>query len=305
MVAARRSRQGYTLIELLVVLAIVAVLVGLLLPAVQKVRQAAARLQCANNLKQVGLAVHGFAGAHDGALPDLCYYDGRKCYSLFFALLPYVEQEALYRAVMDDPSPYTWVLQVASDPTAPNAYLDVRGKVPVYRCPAASSYQDGMGPGYAAYTNYAANYVLLGNRPPGIEATYSWYDTYGSTYRLGTIPDGASNTVLTAEKSSQYNLWSMPCFYAPIYAPLFGAVLNVDGGYPYSYWGQFTADARQPPLLDAPGNWHFTRPTSTHPGASVIGLADGSVRTVSYRVSVQTWLNAIKPDDGNPLGEDW
>src|SRR5262249_3463873 len=133
-------RRAFTLVELLVVIAIIAVLIGLLVPAVQQVREAAARTHCANNVKQIGLAAHPFADAHAGKLPDLTHSAGRKCYSFFFALLPYVEQDNLYRTVMNDPSPYTWVLQIPAYPTAPYAYLDDHGKVPLYRCPSVGYY---------------------------------------------------------------------------------------------------------------------------------------------------------------------
>src|SRR6218665_1042889 len=91
-----RARRGFTLIELLVVIAIIAILIGLLLPAVQKVREAASRARCQNQLKQFALAAHGY-NASNGTLPRGAEIGGSRPTTLFVELLPHTEQDALYR----------------------------------------------------------------------------------------------------------------------------------------------------------------------------------------------------------------
>jgi prepilin-type N-terminal cleavage/methylation domain-containing protein len=300
----RRSR-GFTLIELLVVIAIIAILIGLLLPAVQKVREAAARMSCSNNLKQLGLAVHNYASSNQDKLPPAWQYiPSTGSYgSLHFWLLPYIEQDNVFKAAGNN----SWnqnntlikTFNCPSDPTTWNSYP-----------------QGGV--------NYAGNIMVFKPCQNGGN-----YTNLSGTITSG-MPDGTSQTVMFAER---YKLcqpssgghtdpvwaahpWSTPNGYWAI--ALFGYTYAVNTfGSPYNqYFGSgYYADVQsygQGPggniaFQTAPSaancNWYVTQ--GAHSATMQIGMGDGSVRGVSQSVSIQTWVNACNPSDGNPLGSNW
>ena len=291
-----RLRQGFTLIELLVVIAIIAILIALLVPAVQKVREAAARTQCTNNLKQMGLATHNY---HDTfrQLPALTSSTGAPKYGnyqgcIFITILPFIEQDALYKAALTNPAA-TW------DATVPGGKLVRQTPVTIYQCPSDFTISGGMSSAYPtdwAASSYAANQRLFGKTRPGGNA-----DAPG--YAIHSIPDGSSNTIMFAESYSTCqatggdhgNFWAFPGIdwgwqYTPVMAneKTHGAPVYA---VPQAQPTQAACDKRLTQAM--------------HSGSIVAVLGDASVRTVPTSISQPTWQRALTPDDGQPLGSDW
>jgi prepilin-type N-terminal cleavage/methylation domain-containing protein len=309
----RLLRSGFTLIELLVVIAIIGILIALLLPAVQKIREAAARIQCSNNLKQIGLAAHNAHDSYNGFPPLVAPwytntinappYGTAVGFVFFDWLLPFMEQGPLYTRSNYD---------VSTIIDGAPMYAHV---VKTYRCPSDPSPTTGNGLGGTtnrsanqwAVGNYCANYLAFGN-PNGSTVTQR---EQGISRIPGSFPDGLSNTVFFAERygtcgssgdvnsgSTFGNLWSDPDdVWRPIFCVNNSSKTPFDGGYAPCLMFQV-----QP-------NWitgcDSSRAQSPHLGGMVVGLGDGSVRMVSASVSPTTWAAACDPRDGIPLGSDW
>jgi prepilin-type N-terminal cleavage/methylation domain-containing protein len=284
----RTSRPGFTLIELLVVIAIIAILIGLLLPAIQKARQSAARTQCSDQMHQLGIASHTYNDNFQ-QLPITVGTVNSVSGTAFFFLLPFVEQSNLYT-------------------TAAGNSVNVQGNiVPLFVCPMDPS-------------NVPGNPQNIGRS--GASCSYSindWVTASPSRSLANGFPNGTTNTVLFAERwkycedngteshpyysgtggytepawavSSSGNStgywWDTPCF------PTFGQPTRGNGAVPLP---QFFPDESSCAWSSTNGN---------HQGYMNIALGDASIRVVGTGLTSATWNSAVNPMNNVPLGPDW
>jgi prepilin-type N-terminal cleavage/methylation domain-containing protein/prepilin-type processing-associated H-X9-DG protein len=307
MSSPQRRRSAFTLIELLVVIAIIAVLIGLLLPAVQKIREAAARTQCTNNLKQLGLALHNYHDTNTkfppgwkrvGGVPDPSWG-----WSTF--LLPFIEQQNMYSRL--NPDGRTLQAVFAADLVA------LQSPISTYMCPSDTGGRLNENRKFSRVGRSPAVAIAISNYPGnGGNSGDTGLFQENRAIGIADITDGTSNTIAVGERKSKDGA------YAALWAGLSqvsGETVGGPGGAQgavrgYTYY-------RMPDGVTNTGvTWPDLAFSSNHANGANFAFCDGSVRFISNGIS---WTDANNTDktrygtfnklgdrrDGQPLGNDF
>jgi prepilin-type N-terminal cleavage/methylation domain-containing protein/prepilin-type processing-associated H-X9-DG protein len=292
----RRRSSAFSLIELLVVIAIVGVLISLLVPAVQRVREAANRAACRNNLRQLGLALHHYHESQGGFPPAKT--DKTATHALVPFLLPYLEQEALSRRYDFTKD---WNDKASNDqfPGGPN-----QTRLKVLLCPAAPA--DRTGTNGRGVTDYSPTVVITKPNPfvlnmPAFDPTFIGVLGYNTNRRLTDVTDGASNTLMMAEDAGREQIWKMGKLTQDQGSPGGWA----DPGSNLSVTG-FNQAHQGPPGPCAVNCWNDNDVYGFHPAGANGLFADGSVRLLRAGMNINVLIPLMTRalGDGCPSGDD-
>ena len=290
------KRRGFTLIELLVVIAIIAILIGLLLPAVQKVREAAARAQCSNNLKQLGLGIQNCSDTYAQQLPPtMGYFPGPYNTSISGTtmigqphafILPFIEQQNIYTLMQQNGTGGVW-----------NVANSMKTGIKTFVCPSDPSISMQANP---LNCSYADNALLFGTSAvtggTGGTAQFNTGATYAGGARFpATITDGTSNTILWIEKLGQCTGGSTQWPATTLSQTNIAAV----GAYTYPPNAYFQIAANQNTCSS------YANASTGHTGVILAGLGDASVKMIAQGMSTTTYGLALIPNDGFPMPSDW
>ena len=325
---SRRAQNGFTLIELLVVIAIIAVLIGLLLPAVQKVRESARRSQCQNNLHQMITAAHNLHGDHKklppaiGSFPFDTPSAGGAWGSFFFHLLPYIESNAVYQsALVNNPNPPGGSPGLIYSGSAGAGTADFVGLqiIKTYVCPSDSSIKntgvdtDTIFGQRWAYSSYAVNHQVVGVvKADGGHLLYQNYAVMPTT-----ITDGLAQTILLSEKLGRCRDTSLGTalrgtiwdWYrmSPQNTGTNGFVNQAIFAWgPVSWGGLGNGFGDKAMFLVRPLPFDQrcdpARPSTLHP-AIAVAFADGSVRQFAGSMGADIWWAMCTPNKGDSIAE--
>ena len=328
------KRRAFSLAELLVVIAIIGTLIAMLIPAVQAARESARRLQCSNNLKQIGMATQmtdqtfkvmpPLSCIHSGAPPVLSInsldpgdfevntetpYAGVKGTTIFYWLLPYLEQKAAYDRARESGA-------IMEEKTDTKVFGICTKVVPVYLCSSDASHDRGLPKtfrggafkGWAAGC-YAANYLVFGAPEISEVPNAKWLRIQGASSFATSFPDGTSYVICYTERyatcgqarnssTALANLWADP-----------------NGGFRPSFcvnddyqWPQKPGYHECLVFQDTPDiliECDTAQAQSPHPGGINAGFADGSVHFIAAEVTPKIWANACDPRDGEAYEPEW
>jgi len=311
---SRPNSKAFTLVELLVVIAIIGILIALLLPAVQAAREAARRMQCANNLKQIGVAMHAYCDTHRHFPPGSSGKTKAEASGsvrgtgMYLLLMPFLEQkntEAFYEAY---DSELGWLTFYNDANNA--AFLDL--PVPVYICPSMPSASDGDNPPHGGVRHYWG--VIGGKIVAGTSAWGNGYIdgmfSYLKGYPPARIQDGLSNTLAVGEARGpvydQVGWWSGADGYhdeGSISSWSYGHALH-STEYPLNGSNPYSPDDPMTPNSGFPA-WNWWPFGSFHPGGAQFVYGDGHVHFLDETIDFDVYQSLSTMAGGETISPEF